>query len=192
MFKGTKIRRAIINLILETIHGNKVCKVKSVDETTHTCVVEPIGGGVPYYDVRINASATNEVNGLVCIPDIDSEVIISPLNNDAHAWAITKFSKVKKWRLNTVSNGVIELDINGNIILNGGSLGGVPKVNPLLSKINALETSMNQLKTILGVTWIVTPNDGGAALKVAASTWAGASITPTTLSDLENTKVKHG
>lgn len=192
-----KIRKALINLIREVIQGNKIGIVKSVDETKHTCIVEPIGGGVPYYDVRLNTNATSAIDGLVCIPDIDSEVIISPLNNDAHAWFVSKFEKVKKWHLNTVSNGIIELDATGNIKLNNTTFGGVPKAGTIATKLNVLEAQENALKTIVtailaaGTSAPTTPVTNGT-LAALFTSFNVAAITPTTQANLENTKVKHG
>jgi len=83
-----------------------------------------------------------------------------------------------------------KLEINENgFIFNEGSFDGLIKVNPLVTKINALENDLNNLKIAFS-TWIPVPTDGGAALKAASSGWASQTIINTVKSDLENTKIK--
>jgi hypothetical protein len=36
------------------------------------------------------------------------------------------------------------------------------------------------------------PNDGGAALKLALTTWLASALTLTTRANIENTVIKHG
>jgi hypothetical protein len=75
------------------------------------------------------------------------------------------------------------------IRLMGGQLGGLVKVEELVKKMNAVEKDLNSLKQVF-TTWVTVPKDGGAALKAAATTWAGQRLTETQKSDIENEKVK--
>ena len=72
---------------------------------------------------------------------------------------------------------------------NGGELGGMVKLNDVVTKLNNLEKDVNNLKAAF-TSWIVVPNDGGAALKAASSTWAGETLEITVKADLENTKIQ--
>ncbi len=56
----------------------------------------------------------------------------------------------------------------------------------VLTELNKLASDVNSLKTVFSA-WIPVPNDGGAALKTAATTWFGS---PVTISPVAATKVK--
>ena len=60
----------------------------------------------------------------------------------------------------------------------------------LKEKINALEKEINDLKTAINA-WVVVPQDGGSALKLALATWIAQQIVPTQLSEIENDKIQH-
>lgn len=75
------------------------------------------------------------------------------------------------------------------IRLMGGQLGGLVKVEELVKKLNAVEKDLNSLKQVFQG-WVPVSQDGGAALKAAAATWAGRRLTETQKSDIENEKVK--
>ena len=81
-----------------------------------------------------------------------------------------------------------ELTADG-VVLNGGKLGGSVKVEELTTRLNTIEKDINALKNVFSA-WVVAPQDGGAALKGAASTWAGQSLILTKRGDYENEKVK--
>jgi len=78
------------------------------------------------------------------------------------------------------------------VSINGDQHGGLAIVAEVVGKLNAIEEDLNSLKQVFSTTWVVSPSDGGAALKTAASTWAGDTFTLTQDSDIENDKVKHG
>ena len=106
-------------------------------------------------------------------------MIVADVDGDG-VYTVVRYGKITRVE---VSNSI-------DVILNTGSNGGMVKVNSLVSKLNTVESDLNNLKTVLS-TWVPVPNDGGAALKTAAASWAGQTLTPTQASDLENNKVKH-
>ena len=75
------------------------------------------------------------------------------------------------------------------IRLMGGQMGGLMKVEELVKKLNAVEKDLNNLKQVFKG-WVPVSQDGGAALKTAAATWATRQLTETQKSDIENEKVK--
>lgn len=197
MMFGDKARKALIRLILKTIPASITGTVKSVDESDHTCVISPSSGGSDYEGVRLNAVVNDSSLGLVCIPQLNSEVVISPLFNNEHAYFVSRFSTVDKWHLNTVSNGVIDLDANGNIILNATTFGGVPKAGAVATKLNVLEAQENAIKVIVSA--ILAAGTSAPTVPVTNATLAAlflgfnvSPITPTVQANLENVKVKHG
>ena len=158
--------------------------VKAVNADKFTCDVETDNEdelpGVLYKSV-----SGGDVD-VVFQPAIDSRVFIMQIA-DSDEWVILKFGAVDKVFIK-VGNYSSLITAEG-IEFNGGSLGGMVKVEALVSKINALESDLNTLKTAFN-SWIVVPSDGGAALKTIAATWSGQTITATTRQDLENDKVK--
>lgn len=94
------------------------------------------------------------------------------------------------------ADGVVGFVVGGSAVpgmleLNGGDNGGLVKIEKLTERLNKIEQDINKLKTVFSTTWTVTPQDGGAALRTAASTWAGALLQETQVSDMEDDKVKH-
>lgn len=146
--------------------------VFSVDEDEMTCVINPIAEGAPYLDVRLMADPDNQDTSIYFKPKVDSIVMISP--QDEVTYFVSMYSEVDE------------------VWLRGTSNGGLVKVSDLVTKLNNIENDINSLKTVFSTTWIVVPSDGGAALKAAASTWAGQTITPTVDNDIQSTTVKHG
>ena len=132
---------------------------------------------------------TDPDKGMFLVPKVGSNVAVSMLDKD-NAF-IVMFSELEEILIE-VGDQSIEIK-DGSIVFNGGNFDGLVKVEPLVQKINKLENEINTLKQIFSTGWVPVANDGGAALKVAAATWAGSLITPiTTQNDLENTVIKHG
>lgn len=77
-----------------------------------------------------------------------------------------------------------------SIVFNEGKNGGLPISPELTSRLNTLENDLNTVKSIFAA-WKPIPNDGGAALKAATTTWSGSQITITNQSEIENSKIKH-
>jgi hypothetical protein len=93
---------------------------------------------------------------------------------------------------NSKTNGaVVYVKQTDSIEIMGNSKGGLAIVASLTQRYNKIEQDLNTLKTIF-TSWVVAPSDGGAALKAAAATWAGSSLTQTLDTDIENVKIKHG
>lgn len=138
-------------------------------------------------DVRLTPTTTERSDTLLLTPAIDSFVLVGSLSGDLNNLCVLAVDTLASLELTIGDIGVF-IDKTG-IVLNGGKLGGLVKVSDLTKKINALENQINQLKNMLKV-WVPAPNDGGAALKAAISTWAGQPIVITKSSELENEKVK--
>jgi len=157
--------------------------VKSVDTETFTC--EVVTDDERHLPDVMYKSTTVGVD-IIFQPAIDSTVMIEKMADDEE-YFIVVFGAVDKV-IFKIGETVFELSESG-ITFNGGSLGGLVKVESLVERLNALEGDLTSLKTAFN-SWIVVPTDGGAALKAAAAAWAGSTITTTQVTDLENDKIK--
>jgi hypothetical protein len=177
-----RVRKVLRQFLRDNIPVQSiVATVKEVDETNFTCAVQPIDGGAMIYGVRLKPAIDESDNGLIAIPAVDSDVIIAIANNNSSSSYIS--GKVKTYLIKTEADGIIKLQ--------GDSLGGLVKAEALIERLNNVENDTNALKAAFN-SWVVAPNDGGAALKASAAGWSGAQLTITEVSQIENEKVKHG
>ena len=135
-----------------------------------TCEVSIDGLSVP--DVRLRASTQVDGAQLLLRPAVGSVVIVGSLTGDLDHLV------------------VLSMDQAEEVVLNGGKLGGMVNIKELTDKLNTIEEEINDLKDLLS-RWFPVKGDGGAALKIAASYWAGKRLVPSSRSDYEDTKVKH-
>lgn len=141
--------------------------VKSIEGTS--CTVEIAGLDIP--DVRLRATLADTEAELLITPAVGSGVIVGSLSGD-----LTQLV-------------VLSVDRADTITLHSGRQGGLVLVEPLVTRLNALEQDLNALKQVLG-SWQAVPNDGGKALQLLLTSWAKQSLTQTQASDLENKQIK--
>lgn len=146
---------------------NSIGKVISINETEKTCKVQIVNGET-IEDVRLQQVASDL--GLLLKPKINSFVIVG--------WS------------DKVTAQVIMFSEIDEIIFQNGTNGGVPVSSKVANKLNIIEDDLNAIKNVF-LTWVPAPQDGGAALKTAAATWAGFSLNNTQPNNIENTKFKH-
>lgn len=193
----TRIREGLTALFRQ-INGNNnafSAEVTEVDVNTRSCTVIGISDqvGVEYKDVWLMP----EINdGILYVPAIGSTVIVE--NNANLQPYIVMWSEIDKilW----VGGGsAIQIDKDG-IKLDGDSFEGIMKVTPSVQAWNDLQNDINQLKqlfTTICATPLVTTSVGSpdafyTAFNSAMTTWNASTLTVTSKSDIENTKVKHG
>lgn len=141
--------------------------VKSVEGKT--CTVQIDGLDVP--DVRLRASTTDEESELILVPAIGSAVIVGALSDDFGQLVLLSMDKVE------------------TITIHGGKQGGLVLAPSLVGKLNAIEDDLNNLKQAIKSAPTV-PNDGGSSFKAGLQGWAGAALSKTKQSDIENSKIK--
>jgi hypothetical protein len=182
MSKYARIREAIRTIVKSMfLPSNIQGVVTAVSESNKTCTVKLSDEGVEVFDVRLMALAENEADkGILIIPKIGSTVMVSPIENVDTMYILTKYTEVQK----------IIIDVETDIIINGGQNQGLVKVSQLVSDLNSIKSDLNTIKNIFK-TWVPVANDGGAALKSASSTWANQSLQESTINSLQNDKVKH-
>lgn len=150
-----------------------LAKVKNVDGKTCTVTIDEL----ELADVRLRAVVNDEESGIVITPTVGSFVMITDLSNgDKRDWAVVMYSEIDK------------------IEINGGKNGGLIKIEDLVSRLNAIEDDINNLKTALS-SWVPIAQDGGAALKttltIPGTGWATKQLAKTKTSDLEDDKITH-
>lgn len=155
-----------------------------------TCDVD-LGNGAMLHSVKLKAIEAGDSNGIVLVPKEKSYVVAAMVEDVEADWCITNYSEIDSAAFFFKNGGKLEMKNDGTILLNGDNLDGLVKAGTLTTKLNTLENEINTIKSYFAA-WIVVPNDGGAALKTVFSAWSGQPLTPTTQTEIENTKVKHG
>ncbi|MCM1380115.1 MAG: hypothetical protein NC044_08575 [Prevotella sp.] len=178
-----------------------VCTVDEVYKDTRTIDCTPINEGAPLLGVNLQANQEADY-GLCVFPEKGSYVIVGFVADGAAGVVLTT-EKIEAAEVVIGDNSAI-IDADGirlktanmsadfnadNIILNGGDLNGLVKIDDLTDRLNIIEKDINDLKTALSK-WVPVPQDGGAALKTEVTDWAGAPLTETKRSDYENKKIK--
>ncbi len=139
--------------------------------------------------VLLNVVSLNN-NGVILYPADGSDVLVAEVDGPGN-YVVIKCSNLVKAKLTIGASMVTVTD--GLIQLNDGSLGGLVKVEALVSKINAIEELLNNLKTAVTAVVIAGSTADGGAVKAGIIAGLGSGITPTTLrGDIENTNIKQG
>jgi len=155
--------------------------VQSIEGNTCTCTVDD---EMPLPNVQLQAGICD---GWLLVPVIGSTVMIlySTQNNPI----VVLYSDIDKAYLQ-VGDSSIEILNDGSITFNDGALGGLVEANPLVAKLNNLESKVNQLISTFnahthGVVSIGSPT-------TITTTPVSGTLTPTKVVDIENTKITHG
>ena len=159
--------------LLANIGGGKATNLYQgvvTDLSDVTCEVSIDGLSIP--DVRLRASTEVDGAQIIVRPAVGSVVIVGSLTGDLDHLV------------------VLSMDRAEEVIINGGKLGGLIKVQELTQKLNALESEVNNLKQLFA-SWVPVKGDGGAVLRGLLGSWAGKRLTPSRREDYEDTKVKH-
>jgi len=139
--------------------------------------------------IRLCVIEGGSKRGVLVTPAVGSVVMVADLScGELRELAVVGVTEVASIDVRIGSTTVRVAD--GTVELNGGRNGGMVNVGDVVSRLNAIERDVNSLKTVFAG-WVPVPQDGGAALKTAVTSWAGQQLTPTVQSDIEDTKVKH-
>lgn len=163
----------------------QLCIVTAVDAAARTVDCEPLDESAPLLGVNLQANQ-GLTSGMVLIPKVGSYVIVALMNDGVNGCVIAT-EEVERMEL-VIGETRVEVTEDG-IVLNGGNLGGMVKVEALTSRINNIENDLNTLKEVFA-NWAPAPQDGGAALKGVISSWASETLVLTERGDYENEKVK--
>jgi hypothetical protein len=116
--------------------------VLEVDEATFTCNVQPENGDTIYIGVLYFLNTDEAMsNKVVMTPALNAECIFIPMSKEvAYLVFANNYSKTS---IEINGNKIV---IEGNsITINDGNLGGLVKVNDLVSRLNNIEQAFNEL-----------------------------------------------
>ncbi len=143
--------------------------IAAVDENGKTCDLDD--DGFMMYGIRLQC-VTDAVSGILKVPKVGAQALAVKIE-DGDGFLLLDCAEYEK------------------IIINGGNNGGLINIESLVEKINAIEKDINNLKDVFSKSWTPVAQDGGAALKTAAATWASQSMTETKSADIEDTTITH-
>ncbi|MDX2304606.1 MAG: hypothetical protein NW226_17490 [Microscillaceae bacterium] len=149
-------------------------KILEVDKSNHVCKVEPTDGRPVIYGVRLCAIEDAIDNKIVIYPKVESLGLVSLIENRKTEAFLLAVSEVESF----------ELKAEGNIVFNGGDLGGLVKVESLVSRLNAIEDRVNLIQTNYNAH--THPSNGSPTTSVISE----PNLQKTQISDIENEKIK--
>jgi len=152
------------------------CTILSVNEDEGTAICEPVSSKIQS-EITVQLSLENGDN-IECVPSVGSTVLIGITTNDL--FVLLSVSDCDK----------IFISSNESIQLNGGEFGGLIKIEELKIQLEKTNDLVNAIADSLK-NWTPTPGDGGAALKVFATTQIGVKTTGN-FDDIENESITHG
>lgn len=145
-------------------------EVVSVDVMARTCEVRIVSGktanSLP--GVRLMASVDD---GILVVPAVGSTVVV--ILADQITPYVAQYSEVD------------------TIVLRGGDLGGLVKVEDLVTRLNNLENKVNDLLTAYNSHTHPGVQSGGSSTG-ATTSGGGGQVTLTDRADIENEKIKQG
>ena len=154
-------------------------KVESVGD--ETCSVK-IADRLVINDVRLNASADGNADNILIKPKVGSMVLMADLSGgELRSLVVISFSALDS----------MTVRFDGEVVINGGENEGLVKVKELTKKLNEIINDINSLKSVFKTGWTPMVYDGGAALKLAASSWYGSDLATISKEDIENDMIKH-
>ncbi|WP_420581936.1 hypothetical protein [Reichenbachiella sp.] len=161
--------------------------VVSVDSDELTCEIRP--ADYEDEDFSITARFTSVVDDvdsyLVALPVVDSTVLVQAIKDNPDDVYVAKVREVSELRFKVgQTTGVIT---GTGVVIDGGSLGGIPITSKVIERLNLIEQKINDLSQIFSG-WTPASNDGGAALKGALSGWS--TLTESSDADIENDRIK--
>lgn len=185
-------------------------KVTAAAEAARTCTVEI--DGIPYENVLLYAIEKPELKGFVFIPAVNSQVLVKRIGDDRYC--VEMFSVIDKVLLSigekvtaaldaetlSYKNDKISLTITGTkaeltadeIVFNGGSLGGLVKIQELKDSLDSLKTFTEgmhaAIPAAIAAVGAAMAANGALGKTSYDGAMAGKSIT---IADMENPKVKH-
>jgi len=155
-------------------------KATNIDEAKRTCDLEPFNEMAKRTNIRLQ-SVVSETLGFVLIPKLNSTIVVSFF--DSKKGYVTLTSELEK----------ILIDTNLTQF-NGGALGGLIKINDLVTNIQKIETTLEALIVTFNAHIHITTATDPLLIPGVISPPAPPAVAlgqVTTVPFLEDTKVTH-
>lgn len=162
-------------------------EVDSVDTASRTCNVTTISGknSTAIENVELMAAIDD---GILFVPSIGSTVKISYSNYNSPF--IVQYSEVDQILFISGSSQVSIVD--GKIMFNDGSYGGLIQIEKLVEKLNNLENLVNDLAAKFNAHTHILTLTSGTGTAAPTTTIETETLTDTQRSDIENNLIQHG
>ena len=136
---GTLVKKLNNKAIAEQVQTGKAT---NIDARKRTCdIVLEEHDGLTLYDCRLNAVVDSYDNYLVVLPKEGSTVVFVQIGGNPHHCLVIACSGIDGVAVKAGSN-TVEVNSDG-IVLNGGDLGGLIKIDQLTQKLNNLVRAFN-------------------------------------------------
>jgi hypothetical protein len=166
-----------------------VGKVTNVDNAESDALIE-VEHNELTYDVKLKSVVDSADKHLIQVPKVGSYVFCVSLGNSDEKYMAVLFNEVEKVIYQGENISLVIDDQEGTIVINDGENGGLIKIEELVSKINALESKVNELLQTLQA--VVIPLAPSGTYPFATDFGDITPIQPETqVSDIENDKIKH-
>lgn len=178
--KDELIRKELLKLIASASDCLKVAKVLSVDKSRQTCKVQIISDNVEV-TARLRAVENNEDKGSWYVPKVGSTVVVGRMAQFKRH-VVLMFSEIDEMHITC-----------DKVVYNGGTLGGLIKIDALVSYLQTIDTWTQKLKQVIDVSSYPTAAPGSpdtfhAALKTAIDPIGSTNINK---GAIEDTKFTH-
>ena len=166
----------------------KVCVVDAVHEQARTIDCSPLDESAPLLAVNLQANQGSET-GVVAFPAVGSHVVVAFISPAVAVVVLTGIVEKVALKIGDTTAEITP----GSIVINGGTLGGLVKIEALTSKLNDLIDAFNAhthelLPGAVAVTGSATAQANPAPVVVPAITSLHPGVT---VSDYEDNKVTH-
>lgn len=151
---------------LKAFNRNEGCIFQGIVKTVDGFMCSVQIGNIEIPSVRLRASETDDDSQMLVVPKIDSAVIVGSLSGDLSELVVLQVDKVER------------------IEINGGSLGGLIKINELTEKLNDLVNKFNSHTHVVNTT-------GTAAAQSGTSLAPGSPAQTFRSKDYEDDKITH-
>lgn len=163
--------------------------VKAVDAAAATCDVEPIEKGAVFQDVKLQTLVGAEQFGLVLHPKIDSPVFILVINETE--FFLLSCQHIETLQLNVNNKFSLDIDAEGNCVMDDGQFGGLIKIQELKTQIDKNTAMLKAMQGVISASVIPEPGLGLPSALQTALKGAVSALPLADLTNIENPKIKH-
>jgi len=153
-----------------------------IDWEAKTMTVKGVTDGLEFYDVLLGLGSIYKK------PKLGTSCLIGVIQNQAAATFLIDAAEIDELLIEDKTGFKCHLK-DGKLTLNGDAFSGIVKAPELKKQIDKNTLILQNIQQVFA-NWVVSPQDGGAALKASAGAFTG--LPRAALNNIENTAIKHG